>query len=359
MTSAHATGTPVLESLSISPSTVNTTSSSQNVTVTAHILEPEPGVSEARVTLQIPGGSAEGPLKLVSGTHANGTYTAILTIPRGSIPGIWGLSMEIYGIQGSAILPQPALEAKEFPSTVNVESIPPSDKPPRLDRLSISPRTVNVTTTSQNVTVTAHILQPEPGVSEVRVTLAHPGGSVEGPLKLVSGTHANGTYTGILTIPRGSIPGIWGLSMEIYGVQGIGAILPQPVLEAKGFPSTVNVESIPPSNKPPHLDRLSISPRTVNVTTTSQNVTVTAHILDPEPGVSEVRVRLGGVEGPLKLVSGTPANGTYTGILTIPRGSIPEVWGLSMEIYPIQGNAAILPQPVLEARGFPSTVTIE
>ncbi len=117
-------------------------------------------------------------------------------------------------------------------------------EPPSLEGLSISPRTVNVTSAAATVTVTAHILDRGPGVSVAFVTFFPPKNHPEAgqDLDLVSGTAVNGMYKAEVVIPRGAYPGIWNLQVEARDVQGNIAKLEPPELEAKGFPGTINVE---------------------------------------------------------------------------------------------------------------------
>jgi hypothetical protein len=361
---------PYLEGLSISPTTVNTTTSSQSISVTAHVVDGGPGVREVRVRLASPKGNqrVEAPLLRVSGTTTNGMYTATPVLPQGSAPGTWTVEVEMYDVQGNVRQLGPAkLEARGLPGTINVESVATSTTPPYLEGLSISPTTVNTSSSSQNISATAHVVDGGPGVREVRVRLASPKGSqrVEDPLPRVSGTTTNGMYTATLVLPQGSAPGAWTVEAEMYDVQGIGRDIGPAKLEARGLPGTINVESVATSTIPPHLDRLSISPTTVNTSSSSQNISVTAHVLDNGPGVREVRVRLASpngsqrIEDPLLRVSGTTTNGMYTATLVLPQGSAPGTWTVEVEMYDVQGVSAQLGPAKLEARGYPGTINVE
>jgi hypothetical protein len=246
---AEATEPPVLESLSVTPSTVNTTTSSQTVTATAHITDSGgPGVSDALLALFSPSRhqQVEPGLHLVSGTDTNGIYEGTLVIPEGSETGTWKARMRILDIQGhETSLEAPELETLGFPNSIEVEGLAPATGPPVIESLSITPSAVNTTTSAQTVTATAHITDSGgPGVSDALLALFSPSRhqQVEPGLHLVSGTSTNGIYEGTLVIPEGSEAGAWKARMRILDIQGHETSLEAPELETDGFPNTVEVE---------------------------------------------------------------------------------------------------------------------
>jgi hypothetical protein len=117
--------------------------------------------------------------------------------------------------------------------------------------------------------------------------------------------------------------------------------------------------------KPPHLDSLSISPTTVNVTKLFGLLKVTAHVLDRGPGVTAVTVTLfapeerQGVAATMPLSTGTPTNGIYKGEIRIPEHAYPGAWKVHLRIFDAQGNVAEPTPAELEAKGFPGTINVE
>jgi hypothetical protein len=245
---APATAPPVIESLSITPSAVNTTISAQTVTATAHITDSGgAGIQGALLALFSPSRhqQVEPGLHLVSGTNTNGIYEGTLVIPEGSETEAWQARMRAIDIQGNETdLEAPELETLGFPNSIEVEGLAAATEPPVLESLSISPSSVDTTSASATVTATAHITDNGPGVSGALLALFSPARhqQVEPGMHLMLGTNTNGIYEGTLVIPEGSEPGAWKARMRILDIQGHETSLEAPELETDGFPNTVEVE---------------------------------------------------------------------------------------------------------------------
>jgi hypothetical protein len=116
--------------------------------------------------------------------------------------------------------------------------------------------------------------------------------------------------------------------------------------------------------EPPHLDSLSISPRTVNVTKSAGTLRLTAHILDRGPGISAANITLfapedhQGVAASLERNTGTPTNGTYTAEIRIPEHAYPGTWTVHLDIF-VQGKGTEPTAAELEAKGSPATINVE
>ncbi|MET3950981.1 VCBS repeat-containing protein, partial [Arthrobacter sp. UYEF36] len=91
LNAAADTTAPVVREMSISPQTVDVTTASQPVTVTAHITDDISGTTFLFVYLEnrSTGTNVYGYMNLTSGTSTDGTFTANLTIPFGGAPGTW------------------------------------------------------------------------------------------------------------------------------------------------------------------------------------------------------------------------------------------------------------------------------
>src|SRR5438105_162721 len=88
------------------------------------------------------------------------------------------------------------------------------EAPPTISDTTVSTHVIDVSTSPQSITVTAHIVDAGSGVSEAgvgsqRTTQFASGGA----LVRTSGTAADGIYTATLTYATNSNPGAWSLYM--------------------------------------------------------------------------------------------------------------------------------------------------
>ena len=192
---AEDTEPPVLESLSISPATVNTTSSAQTVTVTAHITDNQSGVQYADIGIFSPGHHQIEPgFHLISGTDTDGMYESTLTLPQGSEVGAWKARVRLSDYDGNATeLDSEELEADGFPNTVEVEdSAGDSDalaRPAVAQERPAAAQEPQIVAQGQNAA-------PFAGAAIARDTLlASPSGTVSIDVSAPAGENCTGTVT--------------------------------------------------------------------------------------------------------------------------------------------------------------------
>jgi hypothetical protein len=257
---------PVLVDFDFTPRQVGVATQSQTVacelTVTDIGSGASPGQSPvfSRCVLSPPLGSMIGSqqcnLRLVSGDVFNGVWACNISIPQGTVPGLWTWNQirvldaagnRLYYHEGSE------LEAAGFPSQLDVVSSNPDLDDPVLVDFDFTPRQVDVATQSQTVacelTVTDIGSGASPGQSPVfsRCVLSPPLGSMIGSqqcnLRLVSGDVFNGVWACNISIPQGTVPGLWTWN-QIRVLDAAGNRLyyhEGSELEAAGFPSQLDV----------------------------------------------------------------------------------------------------------------------
>src|SRR5437879_4124922 len=118
--------TPTVNTLTISPSSINTTSSSASVKVSSEITSTS-GISGGSVQFESPTGSQKTErvsLSLGSGTVNKGVWEANVTFKRFIGPGTWKISsLNLNDKDGDTIqLTATQLQAKGFTPTVSVTS---------------------------------------------------------------------------------------------------------------------------------------------------------------------------------------------------------------------------------------------
>ena len=199
------TSGPLIESPSVTPSSVDVQSSSQQVTLTAHLSDPS-GVDSASAQFRPDGlsQSVSTQLTLESGTPTDGTWKGTFEFPRGAAPGPWkGLIFASDTLRNNS-----AIGSDEGAPSINVINATADTSGPLIESPSVTPSSVDVQSSSQQVTLTAHLSDPS-GVDSASAQFRPDGlsQSVSTQLTLESGTPTDGTWKGTFEFPRGAAPG--------------------------------------------------------------------------------------------------------------------------------------------------------
>jgi hypothetical protein len=121
---------PVLADLAIAPSTVDTSSSAQDVTFTLHITDNLSGFQFGGIALTSPDGTqntATAPLVQTAGDTLDGTYAATATIPAYAQPGAWRIDrlFVLDNATNELNLDATQIQALGFPATIDVGTFEP------------------------------------------------------------------------------------------------------------------------------------------------------------------------------------------------------------------------------------------
>ena len=115
----------------------------------------------------------------------------------------------------------------------------------------------------------------------------------------------------------------------------------------------------------PELLELSFTPKTIDTTNSAQQVIVTARITNGESGLVSANLRFFSPSGTqqtggiLRLVSGTPQDGTYRVVVSFPQFSEQGTWTIAdLSMRDKVGNRTTLRIDDFRARGFPTDVEV-
>jgi hypothetical protein len=297
---------PVLQRLTITPASVNVTSSVATITAEIQFTAPD-GLRASETVLTLTHSSGDeieavpSPVVNVSGTPTGGVFRFDVTIPQGRAPGSWRATVNlvdeenqevIYGATGSPALPSGSTTALTVINTGAVDLTPPT-----LISATITPGTVNVTAASQTVTVRV-TASDDRGVSDMTVSFNVPpdgeGGNVFFDASdLVSGTVQSGTWQKTFTVPRYVTPGDWKIDYALfdasqhfkYYVEGVG--YPAAARKVLVVQNTGAVD-----NEGPLLTAVSTDKTTVDVSGGSATVQFNATFLDALAGMAYATVTL-------------------------------------------------------------------
>lgn len=378
------TTAPRLESMTISPSSIDTSSGPQIVTVTIHVTDDLAGNS-----LDVANGFADfvffgpGPghqqvnaifrdTNRVSGTSLDGIYTTSMVLPALSVKGTWSVvDATIRDDVGNRLyLNGENLADRGFPNSF--EQVGAGDgAPPEIQSLSFDRASVDTSNSEQTITLTVRLTDDYSGVVRAFIQFFNASGQVQvAPIYssgLQSGTALDGIYTGTLTVPRFAASGTWHVdSVTVHDNAGNAGSQIRSELAARGL--SWSFEQVGAGDTTaPTIQELSWTPTTVNTADAAQQITVTARFTDDQAGLvdamSSAVVAFHSPSGqqylPLYLsrVAGTAQDGTYTGVLTVPALSESGVWTGGVMVWDALGNARQYSNVDLAARGLPTTFT--
>lgn len=262
---------PTVLSLSFSPASINTTASSQSVTLTLTLADSPAGVifpagNQLDFDFQImsPSGNQSQWLStdeftLTSGTPQNGTWAGTFTMPRYSEPGVWTIQQLLLqdAANNSENLDAVALQALGFSPLLIVSDSTPDTTPPRLTNFTFSPQVLDTSIGQQTVVATLHATDNLSGVSFAPTTEAFTffyGPFLENPSGTktlfpecfeVGGTPLNGTWQCNLSVPSFSEAGAWTVSdIELKDADDNEVDYSTSQLQSLGFPTVLTIKPV-------------------------------------------------------------------------------------------------------------------
>lgn len=255
-TTLQVTGTqditpPQLPSFTFSPTSIDVSNSSQNITFTARVTDDLSGVRFVTVTFQSPSGTQfNGTATRISGNALDGVYQGTITIPRYSQTGTYNINTvrltdEVFN---ERFLSQSDVASQGFPTMFQVTGTQ-DITPPQLVSFSFNPTSINTSSSSQNVTFTTRITDDVSGVRFVTLTFQAPSGTqFSGTATRISGNALDGVYQGTVNFPQFSQTGTYNvatvrLTDEVFNERFVN----QNDLTSQGFPTMLQVSNTPPT----------------------------------------------------------------------------------------------------------------
>ena len=371
---------PRLESLTIAPSSIDTSTGPQTVTVTAHVTDDLSGVSSGPYgfgDIVFVGPSNQqvhaffSDTARTSGTSLDGVYSTTMTVPALAAKGTWAIydASLVDNVGNRLLLLHQDLVDRGFPSSF--EQVGAGDAaPPDIQSLSFDRASIDTSTGAQTITLTARLTDDYSGVTAAYVQFFNTSGQVQvapfSPSGLQSGTALDGIYVGTLTMPHYSAPGTWYVdSVTVYDAAGNAGSQVRSQLVARGFSWSFEQVGLGDTT-PPALQALSWTPTAINSASAAQQITVTARVTDDLSGLSypssSMIVAFVSPSGQYLYtyatrISGTAQDGIYSGVLTVPALSESGVWTASVEVWDDVRNLHNYFRDQLAALGLPTTFT--
>jgi hypothetical protein len=371
---------PRLESMTITPSIIDTSAGPQTVTLTVHVTDNLSGVSAKGIgEVYFVGPANQGVLAIfqegtqVSGTSVDGVYTKTVVVPALSAKGTFAIDRLIVADNAGnqLFLDRNDLVSRGLPSSF--EQIGDGDSAlPEIRSLTFDSAAVDTSAGAKTITLTARLTDDFSGVKVAYFQFFNVAGQVQVapfyPSNLRSGTALDGIYVGTLNVPRYSAPGTWYVdTVSVYDQAGNVRVRTRIDLAARGMTSSFE-QTGPGDTTPPTLQDLSWTPTTINTAIAAQEITIAARITDNLAGLRpdywRALITFLSPSGQYLVVylnqqvAGTALDGIVTGVLTVPAFSESGVWTLiNMTVPDAVGNQRSYYATDLAAQGLPTTFT--
>jgi len=369
---------PALLSFAFSPASIDTTSGSAGVVVTARITDDLSGVASMRVVFSHRDVMTEPhdceTTVPASGTPLDGVFTCTAVFPQFSEPGTWRVFVvELSDVAGNHdLLTTGELAASGFSTELQVVTLPDTT-PPTLTGFNFLPRAIDTRTSAGRVNVTFHVTDDRSGIAWAKVTFVGPGpaGTVHGCTSLAVMPGQEPALDLVLAcdvdFPQFSPEGTWHVyGVDMQDVAGNSRDYSTSSLLALGFPVDLTITSTPDTTAPQLID-FDFSPAAIDTETGAASLQATFVAGDNLSGVASVEAVLAapGPGGPsLDCVSGFPDSGssltgTFTCPIPFPRYSVEGTWTVTqVNVRDAVGNVAQYTTPDLSFRGFPVQLVV-
>jgi hypothetical protein len=354
------TTAPVLTGFNVGPSTIDTTSSSQDVTCSLTVTDDLSGVAGFSCQLAPP--PPEGPkfqrphciaTAPTSGTPRNGVWSCVMTMPRYSHAGVWTVSQVVAldAVGNKIVYTSSQLVGLGYPSSLTVTS-DPDTLPPVQTAVSLSPGTLDVSSGPQNLTCNMTVTDDKAGVLGSACAVFSPSRSHQlfcAAYTPSSGTILNGVFSCSVTVPQNAEAGTWTAQGAAEDFAFNGAALAGPPI------TSVAVTSVNPDTDPPTLTSFDFNPISVSDGTGPQQVVCTMVAADSIAGVDTAECSVTSPVNDASVsctatapISGTRNNGTFQCSLTVPQYAAAGEGAWEATLTDLAGNSTgYLQDPVL------------
>jgi hypothetical protein len=342
------TTAPSFTAFGFAPSSVNTTSASQNVTCTITVTDDIAGVAQVGCSFQSPSFMHSVSCSSVtpsSGTPQNGTYSCVVSLPRYAETGVWRANLSATDAVGNDASLSWFLFPPGFPTALTVTSDPDTIAP-ALTGFTLGTPSIDTSSSSQNVTCNMTVTDAKSGVSTASCAFSAPGSSQARGCSSnapASGTRQSGTFSCAAAFPRYSDAGTW--TTSVFLADGAGNF-------GTGTPTTtLAVTSVPEDITGPSETSFDFNPKSISVGTGPRAVTCTMIVADSPAGVDVASCGFGYTDPNTSTTyqqqcvatapsAGTRNNGTFSCNVLIPQFSPGGSWTADTSYVDLAGNSS-------------------
>ena len=258
------TNLPYILDFNFTPTIINTTDSSQTVTVTVRAADPWRGVVDVEVRFKsLAGGPIENQFVIVSldsrhrisGDNKDGVYSAAVIFPQYSKAGAWEI-LDVSVSDGGfyrRYYHTIDLNAGGYATQMQVISNNEDTIPPELIDFSFTPTTIDEANGSQNVTVTIRAKDVKAGIGKFTVGFIRPNDDILFSVDIdssnrISGDDKDGVYQKDKTFSHNTHLGIYNVSVFAFDAFSNSKYFNTAEIAGRGFTSQLQVTrtALPP-----------------------------------------------------------------------------------------------------------------
>lgn len=363
---------PMVSAFSLTPTSVDTTAGPATAAVSFTVADELSGIASVSVQLTSPSGSQNRSCSVASDAPAPLSLESAcnLQFVQNSEAGSWTVkSLVITDAAGNAAT-LAAADLTGYSATLTVIASTVDTQAPSLAAFSFTPTSVNVTSATANVTVTATVTDNLSGFATAGFMFGDPTNYQWQSCWIYrpSGSSGLRTYSSSCTveIPQYSLAGAWKVVQVYLADEASNVIrLATADVAAQGLPVDLSVQSDVDAT-PPVLQAFSLTPSTLD--TSAGNVTVTASfaITDDKSGFWQAGVKLTSPSGQQSQVcriyqpaGQSPLSYSNSCTFVIPRYSETGEWMVEwLYVADNVSNETDLVAADLAAGGLSSSITV-
>ncbi|CAA9363352.1 MAG: hypothetical protein AVDCRST_MAG68-4648 [uncultured Gemmatimonadetes bacterium] len=243
---------------------------------------------------------------------------------------------------------------------------------PRITAFSFTPGALDVSAADDTVEVTLGAADAGAGVASAIVTFRNPANLIGRSCQATVPTGtvvSSATLRCLIILPRHSSAGAWYIStVSVRDRAGNSRSFSRIALENSGYRTRLDVASATPDDIAPVLRGFAFGPDSVAVGTVAQSITFTFATTDEGPsGIQFNRVFIRSPSGATTLScggggtpdSGTPQDGTWNCVLTVPVRAEAGTWTVSsVQVSDWVGNRRTYADTDLQAAGYRTRIRV-
>jgi hypothetical protein len=282
---------PELKSLRFTPESIDTSTSTADVTITFTVTDDASGANYFEASFIDSTGVGRQYASARFAPTLSATHSVKVAFPRFSISGTWKLSHVFLSDSAgnTLVLDADEISRRGFPSRLEVRSAQDTVSP-KLASLEITPSVIDTNAGPANVKVNFTATDDLSGVSDLQLSFVSPSGVARqsGTAKFEAAQSVSKSLT--VTFPRLSEPGQWTLSAVFLSDAARNTlILDAEGLVRAGFKTNLEVKSASDTT-PPRLTGLRFTPEAINIRGGPATVKVDFTATDDLSGVSDVQL---------------------------------------------------------------------
>lgn len=233
-------------------------------------------------------------------------------------------------------------------------------EPMSFSSLTISSNTINVSSSSQNISFFGPTQDNMSGYGKIQGYFTSPSGNQV--YEIDEGISGESTYNGFVSFPKNAESGVWHPTLILMDGSGNTDTLDSTELANLGFNVDVTVTSDTPDTTAPNLVSFTVPSGAVDTDTGSANPLFYIELTDDLSDISNnLTIRLVSPSGAQIVTdnfSTTPTPGLFVADPTFPRYSEVGGWNIELALRDAPGNTIVRDSADLSNAGFPSEVTI-